>query len=227
MRATLSTRSPGLVTRQIEGDARVAAGLAARARPAEPTAAALYLPGLGDPKGPACPPPARSLRPPSSRARAWARLSTTRSAPATAPTTRTTRPPPLAALTRLVLPLPAAEVAAFLRSLTGLVAADDESAVDTSRPDPLAVDAKAWIAWTLGGLHACALTPDAEGGDIGGAKRRRPWVPWIRVMVAEARRVAPVVAMHRHAGNITHASEALGTSRRALREALQRAETYP
>jgi hypothetical protein len=46
-------------------------------------------------------------------------------------------------------------------------------------------------------------------------------------MVAEARRVAMVIAMHRHDGNITHASAALGTSRRALRDALKRAELYP
>ena len=122
--------------------------------------------------------------------------------------------------------LPAADVAAFLRSLVGLVPADDESAVDASRPAPHAIDAKAWIAWVLGGLYACALPIDTEGENIDEAKRRPPWVPRVRVMVAEARRVAMVIARHRHGGNITHASEALGTSRRALREALKRAGAY-
>ena len=121
--------------------------------------------------------------------------------------------------------LPAAEVAAFLQSLVGLPT-DGEGAEDASRPAPRAVDATAWIAWALGGLYACALPVDTEGEDIDQAKRRGPWVPSFQVMVAEARRVATVIAMHRHGGNITRASEALGTSRRALREALKRAGTY-
>lgn len=53
--------------------------------------------------------------------------------------------------------------------------------------------------------------------------RARP----IRHVVAEARRVAVVVAMHRYGGNLSNAAKALGTSRRALRETLKGAGLYP
>jgi hypothetical protein len=155
---------------------------------------------------------------------------------------KTTKPLPTSSKP-IARTLPPIEVVAFLRSLAGLDPANDESAVDASRPAPRPVDTKAWIAWVLGGLYACALPPDGEGEgeeidgegeeidgegeEIDGASPRRAWVPRVRVMVAEARRVAMTIAMHRHAGNISHASEALGTSRRALREALKRAQIYP
>jgi DNA-binding NtrC family response regulator len=104
--------------------------------------------------------------------------------------------------------------------------------MDARRPAPRTVDAAAWIGWALAGLYACALPGEnAEGenaeGEDAEARRGGPWVPPIRVMVREARRVAVVVAMHRHGGNITHAAEALGTSRRSLRDTLKTAGLYP
>jgi hypothetical protein len=124
--------------------------------------------------------------------------------------------------------LPAAEVAAFLRSLVGLPPAVGEGAVDGKRPAPRTVDASAWIGWALAGLYACALPGELdEDEDDDRARRRGPWVPPIRRLVAEARRVAVVVAMHRHGGNLSSAAKALGTSRRALRESLKVAGLYP
>lgn len=124
--------------------------------------------------------------------------------------------------------LPAAEVAAFLRSLVGLPPSDRESPEVAGRPAPVAIDATAWIGWTLAGLYACALpSTDVDDEDEGVSRRRGPWVPPIRIMMREARRVAVVVAMHRHDGNLTHAAEALGTSRRALRDTLKHAGLYP
>lgn len=122
--------------------------------------------------------------------------------------------------------LPAAEVAAFLRSLVGLPPTDGEGAVDASRPAPRAVDATAWIGWALAGLYACALpSENAEREDE--ARRGGPWVPPIRGMVREARRAAAVIAMVRHGGNVTRAAQALGTSRRSLRDTLKAAGLYP
>lgn len=124
--------------------------------------------------------------------------------------------------------LPAAEVAAFLRSLVGLPPSDGEDAVAARRPAPRSVDASAWIGWALAGLYACALPSElAEDEDDGSTRQRGPWVPPIRRVVAEARRVAVVVAMHRHGGNLSHAATALGTSRRALRATLKGAGLYP
>lgn len=120
--------------------------------------------------------------------------------------------------------LPASEVAAFLRSLVGLPPADGGGADVGGRPMPRTIDAASWIAWTMAGLHACALP---EGEDDGVPRRRGPWVPSARTMVREARRVAMVLAMTRYSGNISRAAEALGTSRRALRETLKTAELYP
>jgi hypothetical protein len=120
--------------------------------------------------------------------------------------------------------LPVAEVAAFLRALVGLPPTDGEGAVDASRPAPRAVDVTAWIGWALAGLYACALPSENAEGE---ARRRGPWVPPIRAMVREARRAAAVIAMVRHGGNVTRAAEALGTSRRALRDTLKRAGLYP
>lgn len=124
--------------------------------------------------------------------------------------------------------LPAAEVAAFLRSLAGLPFTDGEGAMDAKRPAPRTVDANAWVAWTLAGLYACAMPDeDAKREDDGEARHRGPWMPSVRVMMAEARRVAVVVAMHRHGGNLSRAAQALETSRRALRETLRAAGLYP
>lgn len=119
--------------------------------------------------------------------------------------------------------LPAAEVAAFLRSLVGLPPTDREGAVDASRPAPRAVDATAWIGWALAGLYACALPSEHDGE----ARRGGPWVPPIRAAVREARRAAAVIAMVRHGGNVTRAAQALGTSRRSLRDTLKAAGLYP
>ena len=123
--------------------------------------------------------------------------------------------------------LPAAEVAAFLRSLVGLPPTDGEGTVDATRPAPRAVDAAAWIGWALAGLYACALPDEDAERDDGEAMRRGPWVPPIRATVREARRVAVVIAMVRHGGNLTHAAEALGTSRRSLRATLKAGGLYP
>ena len=123
--------------------------------------------------------------------------------------------------------LPTAEVAAFLRSLVGLPPSDSEGTEVAGRAAPAAIDASAWIGWALAGLHACALPSEhAREGD-GQARRRGPWVPSVHVMVREARRVAVVVAMHRHGGNLSRAAMALGTSRRSLRSALKAAGLYP
>lgn len=122
--------------------------------------------------------------------------------------------------------LPAAEVAAFLRSLAGLPPADHQGVEVGSRPVPGAVDVVSWIAWALAGLYACALpSTGPRGEDEPG--RRGPWVPPVRVLMREARRVAVVVAMHRHDGNLTRAATALGTSRRVLRDTLKAAGLYP
>lgn len=120
--------------------------------------------------------------------------------------------------------LPAAEVAAFLRSLVGLPPADHQGTEVARRPVPGAVDVVSWIAWAQAGLYACAL-PERE--DDREAKPRGPWAPPIRTVVAEARRVAIVIAMHRNGGNLSRAATALKTSRRALRDALKRAGLYP
>lgn len=117
---------------------------------------------------------------------------------------------------------PVVEVAAFLRFLVGLLPANDES-----RPTPRAVDAEVWIAWVLAGLHACALPRRTESENAGKANGRRPWMPPVGVLVAEARRVATVIAMRRYGGNLTHASKALGVERQALRRALRRFGMYP
>ena len=136
---------------------------------------------------------------------------------------RTHEPPP-----PIAPDMPAAEVAVFLRSLVGLPPTDVEGAVVTKRPAPRAVDATAWIAWALAGLYVCALPSTTPGDKDDGAPRRRsPWVPSVRVMMREARRVAVVVAMHMHGGNLSRAAMALGTSRRALRDALKAAGLYP
>lgn len=56
--------------------------------------------------------------------------------------------------------------------------------------------------------------------------RRRPWVPSIRLAVAEARQAVMGLAMARHRGNLTRIAESFETSRRALREHLKRAGLY-
>lgn len=120
-----------------------------------------------------------------------------------------------------------AEVAAFLSSLVGLPPSGLESAEVTGRAAPTAIDAAAWVGWALAGLYACAL-PSEHIRDTGsGSPCRDPWVPSIRVMMKEARRIAVVVAMHRHDGNLSRAATALGTSRRVLRETLKTAGLYP
>jgi Bacterial regulatory protein, Fis family len=129
----------------------------------------------------------------------------------------------------LARPLPPDEIAPFLRSLVGLPASDptqgdDAAALVRGPSSPVSmVDASAWIAWGLAGLHACAVPSEITDGQA----PHDPWVPSIRVMVSEARRAAIVIAMHRHRGNMTRAAKALGTSRRALRDALKGAGLYP
>ena len=110
------------------------------------------------------------------------------------------------------------DLAGFLRIAVGLPPLEANPAVDRT---PVTIDAEAWAAWCLAGLHACALPTTRTSGedDDDETKRRGPWVPSVRVMGREARRVAVVVAMHRHGGNLSRAATALGMSRRALREA--------
>lgn len=125
-------------------------------------------------------------------------------------------------LSRLVPPEPVlrdavpAEIATFLRVVMGLSPtelAPGELAATLRRSMPSVVhglDSGAWIAWCLSGLVLFA-----EG---------LPVMEWVRV---ESKRVVMALAMLHSGGNITAAAEALGTSRRALRESLRGVGLYP
>jgi len=73
------------------------------------------------------------------------------------------------------------------------------------------VDAGGWIAWCMTGLAVFA--------------HGEP--PIITRVRTEARRLALSLAMLRSKGNITNAAQALGTSRKALRDGLRAAGLYP
>jgi hypothetical protein len=118
-----------------------------------------------------------------------------------------------------------APILALLRAAVGsplLGPVPDEDTATMGRPLPNAVviDAGAWVAWCLAGLHACerldlTQAPDDEG------------TSWLEVFGDEAKRVVTVLAVRRASGNFTRAAAALRTSRRALRDRLKDAGLYP
>lgn len=121
-----------------------------------------------------------------------------------------------------------AVILTLLRTAVGsppLAPLPDEHAASLGQPlhDTLAIDSGAWVAWCLAGLQACAVPPETTSAQ----ERPDPWAPPIRVMVNAARGAAVAIAMLRHDGNLTRAAKSLGTSRRALREALKQAGLYP
>lgn len=73
------------------------------------------------------------------------------------------------------------------------------------------VDTGGWITWCLAGLSV--FTHDQP--------------PVMRRVYTEAKRIAMSLAMLRSSGNITVAAQALGTSRRALRDGLRAVGLYP
>lgn len=72
-------------------------------------------------------------------------------------------------------------------------------------------DAVAWLAWTLSGLP---LFTEAD-------------LPPLRTATERVRRLLTVLAVARNNGNFTHAAEILGTSRRLIRDTLERSDLYP
>lgn len=120
-----------------------------------------------------------------------------------------------------------APIVALLRAAVGsplLASLPDEDAGTMGQPlpDVMAIDAGAWVAWCLAGLHACERLE--FGKDPDGADEHTSWP---EVIGEAAKRVVTVLAMRRAGGNISHAAEALRASRRALRERLKEAGLYP
>jgi hypothetical protein len=118
-------------------------------------------------------------------------------------------------------------VLSFLRAAVGSpphVPLHDEDAATLKRPfpKPLVIDAGAWVAWCLAGLHVWGRV-DLRSPHDGEGKGPS----WMEVISAEAERVTAVLAMMRTHGNLTHAAERLRFSRRALRQRLKAAGMHP
>lgn len=73
------------------------------------------------------------------------------------------------------------------------------------------LDASGWLAWSLAGLRLF------DGPDL----------PPLRDARDEARRLLVSLAMLRNRGTISRAAQALGTSRKVLRDHLRDAALYP
>lgn len=118
-----------------------------------------------------------------------------------------------------------AAVLVLLRAAVGsplLAPLPDEDAGIMGRPlpDAMAIDASAWVAWCLAGLHTCERLDLRQDPDDDGTS-------WLDVVGEDAKRVASVLAMRRAGGNTSHAATGLRTSRRALRERLRAAGLHP
>jgi len=109
-----------------------------------------------------------------------------------------------------------AAVALILRAAAGSMldrAGVGELAASFGRPLPPmrdCFDSAGWIGWCLAGLVVFEDGP-----------------PTSRLAAREAVRVVVVLSMLRVAGNVTHAADQLGTSRRSVRQRLAAFGLYP
>lgn len=111
--------------------------------------------------------------------------------------------------------IPLLDLVVSLRCILGLPALYPAPAEDVPPPLPAdlvvrAVDLRAWIAWAVAGLGLFS------GG-----------VPTLGRARAEATRALVGIAMDRNGGNLTQAAKLVETSRRAFRDAMKKAGTYP
>lgn len=118
-----------------------------------------------------------------------------------------------------------AAVLALLRAAVGspfLAPLPDEDAgtMGDPLPDAMAIDAGAWVAWCLAGLHVFERFDVGQEPDVEAPS-------WLDVIGDVAKRVVTVLAMRRMSGNLSHAALGLRTSRRVLRERLKAAGLHP
>jgi hypothetical protein len=80
-------------------------------------------------------------------------------------------------------------------------------------PDAMAIDAGAWVAWCLAGLHVCERFGLEDEPDGAGS--------WIEAIGETTKRLVTVLAMRRADGSIPHAAKDVRTTRRALAATLR------
>lgn len=118
-----------------------------------------------------------------------------------------------------------AAVLALLRAAVGspfLAPLPDEDAgtMGDPLPDAMAIDAGAWVAWCLAGLHVFERFEAGQEPDVEAPS-------WLDVIGDVAKRVMAVLVMRRMSGNLSHAALGLRASWRALRERLKAAGLHP